>query len=603
MKRNFNINQYTWDLSCLLAKEDDSIIQEKRNKITQENYDFIEKWKDGRDYQSDPEVLNEALCEYENMLRKHGAWGDEAYYFHLRHETAQNDPTIKAKSRNAEEFATKILNDLKFFELNISKISCADQAKFLAFPGLAPYKHFIERLFAESKHLLSEAEEKIISLKAPVSYANWAKLTAGFLTSEERKIQMQDESFEVKSFSEISSLLRNNNKKVRDSAAKCFNEILAKYRDVAEAEINSVLLNKKIDDELRGFDQPYSSRLLSDDIEPKIVETLLSSVSGRFDIPNEFYKLKAQLLGLKKLEYHERNVEYGKISKKIEFKEAINILRKAFSGLDDQFLDIFDSLLKNQSIDAFPAKGKRDGAFCSHNLLSEPTFVLLNYTGTISDVSTFAHEIGHAINNELMRNSQNSLYFGTSLAVAEVASTFMEDFVLQELQNKADDELRLSILVAKLDMDISSIFRQVACINFEKELHYLFREKGYLSKDEIGSLFQKHMSSYMGDYVEQSIGSENWWIHWNHIRSYFYNYSYANGLLISKALQRMVKQDPRDVGKVKKILSAGLSMSPKEIFADVGINLAQEDFWSQGLDEVEELLQQTKFLAKKLGKI
>jgi oligoendopeptidase F len=228
---------------------------------------------------------------------------------------------------------------------------------------------------------------------------------------------------------------------------------------------------------------------------------------------------------------------------------------------------------------------------------------MLNHTNQLKDVLTIAHELGHAINSELMKEKQNSLNFDTTPATAEVASTFMEDFVLQELLKEADDQTRLVLLMQKLNDDISTIVRQIACYKFEQELHAQFREKGYLSKEEIGKLFQKHMEAYMGDYVEQSEGSENWWIHWSHIRTYFYNYSYASGLLISKALQTRVKSDPKFIESVKLFLSAGTSKSPKDIFLETGIDITKKEFWEEGLKEVENLLNEVETLAKKLGKI
>ena len=175
--------------------------------------------------------------------------------------------------------------------------------------------------------------------------------------------------------------------------------------------------------------------------------------------------------------------------------------------------------------------------------------------------------------------------------------------MLDEILHAADDELRLAIMMQKLNDDVSSIFRQVACYRFEQELHNDFRAKGYLSKEEIGKLFQKHMAAYMGDAVEQSEGSENWWVYWNHIRYFFYVYSYASGLLISKSLQNSVKRDPAFVVQVKEFLSAGLSDSPKNIFDRLGIDISDERFWDKGLDEVEHLLDETERLAKRMGKI
>jgi oligoendopeptidase F len=107
----------------------------------------------------------------------------------------------------------------------------------------------------------------------------------------------------------------------------------------------------------------------------------------------------------------------------------------------------------------------------------------------------------------------------------------------------------------------------------------------------------------MGPSVEQSPGSENWWVYWGHIRHFFYVYSYASGLLISKSLQKSVKEDPSFIAKVKEFLSAGLSDSPRNIFGGLGIDIADRGFWDRGLDEVERLLQETIALARKLGKI
>jgi len=179
----------------------------------------------------------------------------------------------------------------------------------------------------------------------------------------------------------------------------------------------------------------------------------------------------------------------------------------------------------------------------------------------------------------------------------------MEDFVLEELKKNANDELKLALSMMRLNDEVSTIFRQIALYNFELELHKNVREKGYLSKDEVGALFQKHMISYMGQHVEQSKGSENWWVYWSHIRNFFYVYSYAMGLLISKYLQSKVKEDPEFIKEVKKFLSAGLSESPKDIFAKLGIDITKKSFWEKGLSEIETLLIDTEKLAKRLGKI
>ncbi len=308
-------------------------------------------------------------------------------------------------------------------------------------------------------------------------------------------------------------------------------------------------------------------------------------------------------MGVEKLAYHERNIEYGVVSKEYSYETAFDLVHKTFKKLDAEFADILNTYNRNGQIDVYPNKGKSGGAFCINSGLKPPVYVLLNHTNKLHDVLTLAHEMGHAINDELIKKKQSSLNADTPLSTAEVASTFMEDFVLTELEDNANEELKLSLMMMKLNDDVSSIFRQVACYRFEQELHKTFRQKMHLSKKEIGELFRKHMSSYMGPHVELSKGCENWWIYWGHIRSYFYVYSYASGLLISKALQNMVKVNTSFMASVKEFLSAGSSKSPKDIFLDLGIDIKTADFWNKGLDEIEELLNKTRELAIKLKKI
>ncbi len=592
-----------WNLKHLFLSDDDPRIGKQKKLIQEKSYAFINKWKGRKDYLKDPVVLKEALDEYELWMRNYGSDGNPGYYFWLRNQIDKNNPNLKAEFSKIEEFGKKIGNDIQFFHLRIAKIPKSLQKRFLEYKGLLKYRHYLSRTFAESRYMLSEPEERIMNLKATTSYGNWVRMTSDFLSREERKVLLEDGSFAIKPLPDISSLTKSRNRRVRDTAARAFNDIMEKNIDIAEIEINSILANKKVDDELRGVARPDLLRHISDDMESETVDTLIQAVSERFDISRRFYELKAELLGVKTLKYHERNVEYGTIDTKYPYNRSVRLAKKVFADLDKEFSDIFTGFVRNGQFDVYPRKGKGGGAFCVHHLISQPTYILLNHTGKLSDVLTLAHELGHGINNELIRAKHHALSFGTPTSTAEVASTFMEDFVLKEILRRADDELRLSIMMMKLNDEVSTICRQVACYIFEQELHRTFREKGYLSKEEIGKLFQKHMAAYMGDSVEQSPGSEKWWVYWSHIRQFFYVYSYAGGLLISKSLQNSVQKDRKFITKVKEFLSAGLSDSPKNIFMKLGIDITDRMFWDKGLDEIDALLRETRELAVKLKKI
>ncbi len=593
----------TWNFKPLFDGDDDPKILEEQKIVEAANKAFIVKWKERSDYLENPAVLREALDEYEVLERNVGQGGQASYYLNLRTTQNAEDPVLKGKAKSLEDFSAKLSNEMLFFPLRLGKVPPEKQEEFLTHQDLAPYRHFLERLFQESKHMLTEEVEKVLTLKSPQARDNWEQMIEQFVSEEKHEVLCDDGSRQVKSFSDILSMVDSTQKAVRDGAATVIHEILARIGKVAEHEINSLLQDKKTNDELRAYSRPDSSRHLADDIDTEVVDTLVESVARRFDIAQRFYQLKARLMGVTRLAYHERNVPYGAVETEYSFEDAAQLVYRTFQELNMEFANIFERFLKNGQMDLYPHAGKRGGAFCASGYLSSPTFILLNFTRKLNDVLTLAHETGHGINNELMRTTTNALSFGSPLSTAEVASTFMEDFVLKELLKQANEEERLAIYVKRLGDDVSTIFRQIACYRFEQELHKTFREKMYLSQKEIGEIFLKHMASYMGPAVEQSKGSENWWVYWGHIRTYFYVYSYASGLLISKSMQNAVRQNSSFITNVKEFLASGMSDSPKNIFARMDIDIADKEFWNRGLDEVDRMLDETEALAQKLGKI
>ncbi len=580
-----------------------SNFSKERKEIEKAYFSFRDKWKNNSNYLKNSEVLKIALDELNSLIENYFWGGSEGYYFYLKQKQDENNVEIRAKYGEISDFFTRLGNEIRFFSLNLGEIPEEKQKEFLESGLLKEYRNFLKILFDNAKYHLKEGEEKIITLKSKPSYELWTKMVSSLLAKETREVLDENGKKVDKNYSEMITLMMSQNKKARDSSAKAFNEILEKYSEIAEFELNAVLENKKIDDELRGFSRADESRHKEDLIETEIVDALVKIISNKgFEISRKFYELKSKLLNLKKLKYYERNIEYGKIKSNFSYDKSVDLVKKVLYALDKKFGDILDSYIQNGQIDVFPKKGKSGGAFCQAWSVKYPTYILLNHTNKLNDVQTLAHEVGHGINNELMKEKQKALNFDTPLSTAEVASTFMEDFVLQELLKKVNEEEKLAILFQKIEDDISTIMRQVALYNFEKELHETYRKENYLSKERIGKMFRKNIENYLGEFVDCS-GCENWWIYWSHIRRYFYVYSYASGLLISKAMQKKVKENPKFIEKVKEFLSAGISDYPKNIFMKMGIDISDKKFWENGLSEVENLLNETETLAKKLGKI
>lgn len=555
---------------------------EKQLKVVEKkNLAFSAKWKDREDYLTEPKVLLEALLEFDDLQKNYGTTGDLGYYWSLKEALDQSDPAIKAQNNRLEEFSVRLYNQNQFFLLKLSKVPGNIQKIFLESDLLIDFRHFLEHLFATGKFTLSDPEEKILNLKNNSAHSSWVRMTSQFLS---------EEKIGGKTLEEYISDLQLPDAKTRQIAGEAINEMLANNAKIAEHELNAILYDKKVNDNLRGISRPDQMRHLSDDIDSQVVDAMIEAVGSKFYLAHNFYKTKAKMLGIAKLNYWDRGAPVGKIEIQYDYEKSVKLISGVFDKLDPQFQEIFMGFVNNGQIDVYPKSGKRGGAFCAIERPTQPTYILLNHTNNLRDVLTLAHEAGHGINNELMKSQKYAVNFGSPLSTAEVASTFMEDFVLQSLPKDK------SLMMKKLDDDISTIFRQVAAYKFEQELHERFRKKSYLAKEEIGEIFQKHMISYMGDSVEQNEGSQNWWVYWSHFRSFFYVYSYASGLLISKALQNKVKQDPKFIEKVKWFLAQGSSDSPKNLFLALGIDITDKDFWLSGISEVESLYEEVKLL-------
>ncbi len=591
-----------WDFSCFYSSDSDPKINEDISNIEIKSKEFHDKWVSDKEYLSNPKKLKQALDDYELLVKNYSLYSRVAYYISLRQEQDQENVVIKALDNKVSQLGNKVNNYLEFFTNRISKIPQETQTKILSYSGIAPYKHFLEKLFANAKYILSEEEEKILGTMSKTSHTNWVSMVSNFLGKEEAEVLDEEGKLIKKNLSGMLGNLLSVKKEVRDSSAKELNTIFLKHRELAENEINSILENERNIHELKKIDRPDKVRHIEDDIDSEIVDALVDGVSSNFALAHRFYKLKSQLVKVPKLKYHERIFPIGKLDTKYSYEDAVKMVKDVFGKLDPKFLEIYEEMLSAGNFDVYPYKGKRSGAFCAHAVNTNPIYVLLNFTNTLNDVTTIAHEMGHAINDHFMK-IQNNLNYDVPLCIAEVSSTFMEDFVLEKLMEDADEETRLSLMMEKLNDDISTIFRQIACYKFEQELHKTFREKSYLSAVQIGEIFQKHMAAYMGDFVEQNEGSENWWVYWSHIRNFFYVYSYASGLIISKYMQRKYREDNKFIEKVKEFLTAGSNKSPKDIFLDLGIDISDKNFWIEGVKETEKLLNEAETLAKKLGKI
>ena len=568
-----------WDLKLFYKSHTDEAIEADLQKCEKLNDIFASKYS-GVDFTKDESTLATALGDYEKLLGDSS--GSRAImYFYYAKDLNVLDKKAEAEINRMTGRLTNASNKIIFFELKLAKISETLQKKFLSSEKLTHFKYFLENVFKLSKYNLSEAEEKIMSLKSQTSRQMW-------MAGQDKLLSKQTILWKGKELpiAEAMSIVPSLPTKDRHALHKLVMNILKSISDFAEAEVNAVYIDKKINDELRGFKNPYDATLLSHETDEVMVKTLVDTVTKGFKISHRFYKLKARLLKQDKLTYADRSAGIGKTDKKITFEEGLQIVSKAFEAMDHDFKDVFHDMLTNGQIDVYPKKGKTGGAYCSANV-DTPTLVLLNNVPEMRSVMTLAHEMGHAIHFEYSKD-QKPMYQGVSTAVAEVASTFFEQVVFNELFKTLSKNEQIIALHNKINDDISTIFRQIACFNFENELHKEIRAKGFLSKEEIGKILNKHMKAYLGPIMEMTDEDGYFFVNWSHIRNFFYVYSYSFGCLVSKALYSKYQKDASYLHKIKTFLSAGCSKSPRDIFGEIDIDVSDPKFWEEGLKVIED---------------
>ncbi len=589
MNKKNNIKT-SWNLKLLYDGIDDPKIKRDTDAFVRACEAFEKKYKKGKPYLKNDAALLSALRDTEKIESMPSPF---LYLYFLTDLDGKND-AARALEARLSDVCKKAGNKIIFFGLDIAKIEKSRQKKLLADKKFATYRYFLEKIFESAKHQLTEPEEKILTLVGSQSRSMW-------IDGNQKLLQSISVDWKGKKISLGDAINKIRDLSVRDGRElhkKCVT-LLKNSSHFAEAELNAVYYDKKIKDELRHYEKPYSSTASSHQVKESTIDTLIAAVSGSFSIAHEFFALKKKLLGVKELEYPDRAKSIGTTRKEVSFEHGYELIKSAFTNADPEYRKIIEAFAQNGQIDVFPKLGKTSGAYSVSKTASHPGFVLLNWSDSPDAVMTFGHEMGHAVHGVRSADSQPVFYEGHSTATAEVASTFFENFAFEELLKEMSDEEKAIALHDRIQDDIQTIYRQVACFNFELALHEAVRKDGYVPKEKIAVLMNEHMKSYLGPDFKLNDEDGYFFVYWSHIRNFFYVYSYAFGQLISKALYARVKKDPSYMKKVDEFLCAGESDTPEHIFKKIGIDVTKPEFWKEGLASIKADIARLKKLTRK----
>lgn len=584
-----------WDLSDLYAAVDDPRIESDFAEAETAATTFRDRYY-GNVARLSAAELADALAELERIE----AIATRALYFaHLEFSTNMADNARGALVAKLGEKGAGLETRLLFFGLEWAAIEDAAAAELLDDPALDHWRHWLSTQRAFRPYLLTEPEEKIITEKAVSGVSAWSRLYEEVLGA--LRIDLPGEAEPV-SLETAMAKLYSADRDERRGAAGAVTVALEPGLRTRTSIFNTILVDKSIDDRLRGYPTWISSRNLSNEATDDAVQALIDATTSRYDVPQRYYRLKAKLLGLDRLEHYDRFAPVADDSTKTPWEEARRIVVDAYGSFSSEAGAAVGQFFADNWIDAPVRPDKRHGAYCATNVPGVHPYVFMNYTGDRRSILTLAHELGHALHGSLAQ-PLGLFNASTPLTTAETASVFGEALTFKGLLAGEDDpRKRLDLLTGQLEDAIATTFRQIAMNRFENLAHTERREQGELSSDRLNELWIECQSALFGDSVGVE-GYDTWWSYVPHFtNSPGYVYAYAYGYLFALSVFRAYQREgDAIVAPYLDLLRAGGSKSPEELARMVGLDLTDPSIWASGIDAMADDLDEAEALANEIG--
>ncbi len=582
-----------WDLSEYYAGMEDKKIDEDIALYAQKAEEFAAKYR-GRVAGLDANEFLEALKDVEELDRIAAKLGGFAS---LNSTTQLTNPKASALYQRVVEALNAAGTNLVFFGLEYNQLSAEQEEKLFADERVAFYKPYLKRLRKYKPYELSEEVEQTLLEKDVTSGSAWVRFY------EESMSRL---SYEVdgKTYNdaEIGKLCVHPDAAVREKAGKEINRVSQENSFQVAYIYNMIMKDKAVEDEKRGFKLPMSSRNLAEEVSDETVENLAQTVRDNYkNIAWRFYKLKAKLLNVEKIQYWDRNAPLPfEDDKEYGWEEAVQTVLNAYNEFSPKLHAVARDFFDKPWIDVAPKDGKRGGAFCSGPLVDEHPFLLLNFVGKRNDVLTLAHELGHGCHHQLRRGN-GLLNETTRMTTEEVASVFGEMLVFQSMLNNAQSkEEKISLLAMKVNDMINTAIRQIAFHFFETRAHNE-RKAGELTVERLNEIWLEEMRASLGPSVVVDEHSSHIWEQIGHfffLPFYVYAYSFADCVVNSLYWLKLEGKVEDFEDKYLKLLSQTAIGDYKEIFAPFGLNPESKEFWQGGLNLIAHYLDELEALVE-----
>jgi oligoendopeptidase F len=499
----------------------------------------------------------------------------------------------------AHDRGTEIGNLLVFVELEWVELDEAKAEELLAAPELASYRHKLAVAREQKPYVRSESEEQALNTRAP-GIAAWQTLHDRQTGTLEIPFDAGD-GVEPHTLARLLSYLHRPERELRIRALEALYEALEPRADVQAAAYDALVGDRLATDRLRGYPNPMRPTNMMNELDDQSVGALLDAIEAGYPIAHRWWAAKAKELGVEKLVLADQYAPVGE-ARAFSWDEAVAVVDAAFERFAPPTAEIFRMCLASGHVDAPSVPGKTSGAYCSAVTRTILPLVFLNFNGRARDVSTLAHEFGHATHDALALRRQTFHSHRTGLTIGEVPSMFAELVTHDHLLSVETDAETQKVLAAeRLEDAFASIFRQTVLARFEEDAYRLRAEGSALTADRLSDIWIDRNRRWYGDALELPEGYRLGWSYIPHFIHYrFYTYAYSFAQLVALLLFRRYKEDPASfTPRYLELLGTGGAASPAQLLEPFGIDLHSAGTWRDAFAELEALCDRAvSFLAQ-----
>lgn len=583
----------TWDLSDLYTSIQDPKIESDLKLAEEKAVAFEKKYKPRFEKSLNGSFpLADLLKDYKEIAV---LTTKPVVFTHLSFAGRTHDAAIAAFMQKTQVRLTDISSHLVFFEVFWNKLPAVQAQQWMNGPSVKADRHFLERMRAYAPHTLAEGEEKIMAIKSNTSGSAFSRLFDEVMNSIPFYLEINGARVK-KTEGEVLSLLHSTDRAQRKKASDSLAEGLSANTHLLTYIFNMILADHRSSMKIRNYAHPMDSRNLANETDLASITILISTVKKAYPLVARYYRLKKKLLGLDTLYDYDRYASIDSGENQVPFEQCKEIVLSGYRAFSPEAAQIAEQFFSKRWIDAEVREGKQGGGFCCETTPDLHPYVLVNYTGSLRDVMTVAHELGHGIHQYLSRKV-GILESGAPLTMAETASVFGEMLIFEKiLENEKDPKKRLSLLCGKIDDNFATVYRQISMTDFELMAHETGLVEGELSSERLSDLWMQANGRMYGDSVTLTDNYRHGWKYIPHfIHSPFYCYAYAYAQLFVLCLYQTYKADKKAfIPKYFEMLSLGGSKSPEDIAKIAGLDLKNPGFWESGLKLLEDLVGQAE---------